>query len=172
MAELVTFDAGRNLLTVGEHRLVFHCHHYNVLLQRTVEDALGLEAARQLQRDAAAEASAKLLGTVVTMTKPLSAQERIAQAVTVFGSLGFGAAEAQALGDEGGEVVLSTSHYALGWRAKFGRARAPVCHFAVGYFRAAVAVATGRPVGAVHGDEVTCAAVSGEACRLRIHLAG
>lgn len=166
MADLVSFDAERNLLTVGDRRLVFHCHHYNVLLQRTIEDALGADEARRLQRDVATTASEGLLAAVFAGAAAGDAGGRLEQATRVFGSLGFGLADTAGLGLDGGEVRLTTSHYALGWRGKFGRSRRPVCHFAVGYFRAAVAAAHGLLAGAVSGDEVSCAAVDGEACRL------
>ncbi len=43
---LPQFDSERNIILLGESRLVFHCHHYNLFLQRTIEDALEADGPR------------------------------------------------------------------------------------------------------------------------------
>lgn len=45
MSDEARFDAANNILTAGDHRLVFHCHQYNVFLQRSIDEALGADAA-------------------------------------------------------------------------------------------------------------------------------
>ena len=38
----VAFDRERGTLTLGGSRIVFHCHHYNVFLQRSVDGFLDI----------------------------------------------------------------------------------------------------------------------------------
>lgn len=168
MSESTAFDATKNLLTLGGARLVFHCHHYNISLQRTLDDALGAEVSRALQRDAAARSSHRLLSELFAKEPTEGFEARSRRALELFASLGFGSIEPAALLPEGSEVRLLTSHYALGWRSKFGPAPAPVCHFAVGYLRAALAHAADIAIERVVADECACGAVVEGACVIKV----
>ena len=44
MRHSVNFDPTTNVATLGGQALVFHCHHYNSILQKTIEQGLGEEA--------------------------------------------------------------------------------------------------------------------------------
>jgi hypothetical protein len=175
MTDEARFDPERNVTTIADSRIVFHCHHYNIFLQRTVDEALGEDAAN-VQRLAALEASRRLLsglfkgdgGAGVGMR--VGVRERLDQATKLFGSLGFGLADLSGLTEQGGTVVLSTSHYALGWRAKFGPSAAPVCHFATGYWAAALAAAAGVAPERVLSAERRCGAVVDESCQIEIEV--
>jgi hypothetical protein len=167
MSEEAQFDAAKNITSIAGNRIVFHCHHYNVFLQRTIEEALG-EGAVSVQRRAAVEASRRLLEDLFRGDSGGSSRERrdrrdrLEKAAKLFGSLGFGLANIGGLTVEGGSVVLATSHYAIGWKAKFGPSAAPVCHFAVGYWAAALAVAAGVAPERVLAHERRCAAAARE----------
>lgn len=168
MSDIARFDAQAGTIVAGGRRIVFHCHHYNTLLQRSVDDALGARASL-VQRAAATEASRGLLSGLPSREGE-GFEGRMAAAVEVFKTLGFGLADVSELGPFGGQVTLLTSHYALGWRTKLGRAPAPVCHLAVGFFAAAQAVAAGVPIERVMVDELACGAMGDERCRLVIEV--
>jgi len=150
------FDALTNIIKVGDRRLVFHCHHYNVFLQRSIDEALGADATA-VQHDAAAEAARSMLSSIYATDGGADLATRLERARAMFGSLGFGLAALQ-LDERGGQVRLVSSHYAVGWQAKFGPAQAPVCHFAVGYWRGALAAAMNFSPERVGGTEARCAA--------------
>jgi hypothetical protein len=162
------FDAAKNLIHLGGERLVFHCHHYNLTLQRTVDDALGADAAL-IQQAAATESAERMLQGLLE-GQDGNLRSRIDRAADIFGALGFGKADGTRLGAEGGTVVLATSHYAVGYEAKFGKARSPVCYFAVGYWVAALALAAKLPTSRLVGREARCGAVQGGACEVRIEV--
>jgi predicted hydrocarbon binding protein len=168
VSALIEFDGALSTRHVGASRLVFHCHHYNLFLQRTVEDALGEEASRSLQRAAAAESARGMLASVFAKESTLAG--RLARAKDVFGELGFGLADESALSANGGRVVLVTSHYAVGWRAKFGEVARPACHFAAGYWAGALAAAAGLAPERVVGNETACAAMGAESCLIDIEV--
>lgn len=171
MSDEARFDEARNMTSIAGHRIVFHCHHYNVFLQRTIDEALGEDAA-VVQRLAAMEAS-RMLFEDLFRGEPGGGggpRERLERAVKLFGSLGFGLADIDGLTPKGGSVALVTSHYAIGWRAKFGPATAPVCHFAAGFWTAAVAVAAGIAPERVIARERRCAAVSEEGCSILVEV--
>jgi predicted hydrocarbon binding protein len=161
------FDASRNLLTLGGSQLVFHCHHYNLHLQRTVDEALGADAGRALQRSAAGESARRMLSALFA-SQPR--EERLASASALFSQLGFGLSDITALSESGGRVVLVTSHYAVGWRSKWGDPPRAVCHFATGYWAGALSAATGLEPERIVADEVQCAAAGAESCIIELEV--
>jgi hypothetical protein len=169
MSDEARFDAEKNITTLAGRRIVFHCHHYNVFLQRTIDEALGKEGAL-VQRRASMESARAILDDLFAKDGGASAKERLDRAATIFGSLGFGLADVSRLSASGGSVILTTSHYAIGWRAKLGPADAPVCYFATGFWAGAMASALGIASERVLGREQRCAAVSDEGCELEIEV--
>ena len=100
-----------------------------------------------------------MLGSLFASDGGRDLASRLERARAMFGSLGFGQAELS-LDITGGTVRLATSQYATGWGAKFGASKTPVCHFAVGYWRGALAAAAGLNPERVGGTEARCAACS------------
>jgi hypothetical protein len=134
------FDAERGEIVLGGARLVFHCHHYNVILQRSLEDALGPRAV-EIQRQAAAEVARLALRKLFSDEGLTAFDARMARAAAVFSDAGFGRAALQDVTPLGGRVELRPSHYAVGWIAKWGPTDRPVDHFAAGFFKGALAAA-------------------------------
>lgn len=164
-----TFDAERNVLLLGGQRIVFHCHHYNVVLQRSIDEMLGDRAAT-VQVDAAAESAHRMLADVLAKAGS-QWSDKLRAAEHVFSSNGFGRADVSGLdAKQGGVVLLPTSHYAVGWRSKFGEAAAPVCHFATGYWRGAFAAMLGVGPKQVHAKERRCHAVHGGSCEIEVEV--
>jgi hypothetical protein len=168
MSAPIQFDAQRSLLTIGDRRVVFHCHHYNVVLQRTLDEGLGPRAA-EIQQRAAMESSRAAISAALGPADGAGAP-RIARAASLFGALGFGHANVKELGPLGGRVLLDTSHYAIGWRAKFEASTHPVCHFAVGFWAAATCLAWGHASERVVAREVRCAACGDSPCEIEIEV--
>lgn len=162
------FDADRNLLSVGERRLVFHCHHYNVFLQRSIEDMFGPDAV-EMQVSAAAESAREMLSPILAATGA-SLEARLAQAAAFFGENGFGHADVSGLGVGGGVVTLPTSHYAIGYRDKWSGTKRPVCHFATGFWAGALTAASGIAPERVASHEEQCAATGADACVIRVEV--
>jgi hypothetical protein len=162
------FDAARGELTLGGSRLVFHCHHFNVFLQRSLEDALG-ERAYAIQRDAACESARVMLSRLFDEESVVGYDARMRRAVEVFAMAGFGRATLIEVSPMKAQVEVSPSHYAIGWIAKFGPAKHPVDHFATGYFRGAHCAATGFASERVT-VEVTSEAAAGDGAATVIQI--
>lgn len=163
----LSFDADRNLLTLGGERVVFHCHHYNVFLQRSLEEMFG-SGAIEMQVDAAAESARRMLEPLFADVSGF--QARLELASQVFSSNGFGAADLSQLGEHGGRVTLQTSHYAVGWTAKFGPATSPVSHFATGFWRGALVAAAGHAPERVVARQVKCRAMGDDVCEIEVEV--
>lgn len=167
MSDAIRFDAERNLITVGDRRIVFHCHHYNVVLQRTLDEGLGVRAA-DIQVRAAMEASRAAI--TAALPAEVDRDTRVSRAAALFGALGFGRANVSDLDAYGGRVVLETSHYAIGWRAKFGASSRPVCHFATGFWAAAVSVIHAHAPERIVAKETRCGACAEGNCEIEIEV--
>jgi hypothetical protein len=168
MTAKIDFDAARNTMTLGEARLVFHCHHYNLSLQRTVEDALGYDVANDVQRAAAAEAARRMLAVPFAGLQTLDA--RLAYAKSLFAELGFGVADLAGLDGQGGRVVLHNSHYAVGRRSKWGVSERPACAFPTGFWAGALASAAQVGAERVLAEEKQCAAMGSRSCEIAIEV--
>lgn len=166
MSELA-FDPDRNVLTLGGERVVFHCHHYNVFLQRSLEEMFG-EGAIEMQVDAAAESARRMLAPLCLNVSGFDARLELASGV--FSSNGFGTADLSQLGEHGGRITLPTSHYAVGWASKFGTAKSPVSHFATGFWRGAVVVAAGHAPERVVARQTKCRAMGADVCEIEVEV--
>lgn len=170
MSAEVQFDAERNITLLGGNRIVFHCHHYNLFLQRTIDDALGADAV-QVQRAAAAESARRVLEALLGPSGKEPVKARLERAAALFGKLGFGLADITALDADGGQVRLVTSHYALGWREKWGPTADPVCHYAAGFWASALGVSAGLSSERLLVRETSCAAVTEQgSCEIQVEV--
>jgi hypothetical protein len=162
----LTVDLDRSVVTLGGRRLVLHCHHYNVFLQRTIEDGLK-ERAPLLLTAAAVEASRSTLGAL-SAASPAAAV--IAEAARILSTNGFGHADVSELHQRGGRAILSPSHYALGWVSKWGMRTKPCCFFPAGWLGGAVVVAGGYAPERVSAREVACVATGAERCEFVVEV--
>jgi hypothetical protein len=162
-------DLERSIVTLGGRRLVFHCHHYNVFLQRTIEDGLK-ERAPDLLTRAAMEVARATLGELEARTPAGSPAAIVARAAEILGANGFGRADVAALGPWGGSATMERSHYAVGWLAKWGRRHSPGCFFPAGWLAGAVAVAGGHAPERVVARELGCLAAGAERCSFVVEV--
>lgn len=147
-----------HLASIGGEPHVFHCHHYNCFLQKSVTDQGALFDVKTLLTQPAAEvvfAQLSVLGTVDT--DELHRQ------------LGFGVLDSTKLTASGGFAVVKGSHYALGWLSKYDKAEAPVCFFAAGFIEA---VARHRFKSQFEVTETACVASGASECRFEVKAGG
>lgn len=140
MSLLPKVDLAQGALTLGGRRLVFHCNHYNVFLQRTLEDGLGADA-RSLLIAAGCEAGRRMLEGMEAQSPSPSPEALLSRAAESFALQGFGKLEISELTAMGGKAKLFSSHYALGWTSRWGNRKTPGCFFPAGYLSAMVIVA-------------------------------
>jgi hypothetical protein len=162
--------AEQGAFLVGGEPLVFHCHHYNLALHKTIEEGLG-DAASALFADAAAEVAAAQLSTVLAANPSLTTfAARLGVASELTRAAGFGLVHVDGTSD-GGEAHAPRSHYGFSWRMKLGPRPSTVCDYLAGYLAGAFAAAANTPAGSYHAVETECHAVTGGDCRFRIERA-
>ena len=147
--------------------VVYHCHHFNLFLDQTVDDALG-EAGFELRRLAARRASAELLTPILAaLPTPV---ERIEKAKEIFSSMGHGKLNLT-VSATGGEADSHSLHYGVTWREKYGSivtSEKPVDAFAAGFVAAATALAFGLDPETMDAEETECLALRNDQCRFAI----
>jgi len=165
----IAFDVERSIIELGGRRVVAHCNHYNVFLQRTIEDGLK-ERAPRLLTAAGIEAARKLLEGVEAAAPSSSAEESLGRAVRIFAEHGFGAFDIAQLGVRGGVATMHRSHYAIGWLSRWGVRSTPGCYFPTGYLAGAVAVAAKVAPERVTATETECHAAGAERCSFLVEV--
>jgi len=164
-----TFDIERGIIDLGGRRIVAHCNHYNVFLQRTIEDGLKERAPRLLVA-AGMEAARSMLGGLESNAPSESARECLERAVRIFADHGFGAFDMGQMTERGGTATILRSHYAIGWRSRWGVRSTPGCYFPAGYLAGAVAVAAKLAPERVTAIETECHAAGADQCTFVVEV--
>jgi hypothetical protein len=145
---------------------VYHCHHFNLFLDQTIDDALGSTEGPALRFTAARHASHDLLASLVEREGAATPVERLELAAKTFAAMGHGrlAIVADA---SGGTAHGDFLHYGFSWREKYGqlvKRRLPADAFAAGFAAAAIEVAFDLPRESMGGVEQACVALRAPRC--------
>jgi hypothetical protein len=150
--------------------MVFHCHHYNCFLQQTIEDPSYVDGAAILT-DAAAEVAFDQIREFLAQNPQVDTlEERFSVAADLFRTFGFGTLDLSGLTEQGGVAVAPHSHYAFGWKSKFGPRETPVCFFVTGYLAGMMAAVADKPLGTYKATETACYAVAADRCSYKVEV--
>jgi len=163
------FDIERGIIELGGRRVVAHCNHYNVFLQRTIEDGLKDRAPRLLA-SAGMETARSMLEGLEKQAPSASPRECLERAARIFAEHGFGVFDLGQMHYRGGTATILRSHYAIGWRSRWGVRSTPGCYFPAGYLAGAVAVAAKLPPERVTATETACHAAGAEHCSFVVEV--
>ncbi len=161
------FDSTRDLMSFGDAPAVYHCHHFNLFLDQSIDDALGEENGREVRFLAARSATRQLLETAFERGKHETPLERLQIAAGLFRSMGHGTLTFEAPRGVGG-VQGRFLHYGFAWREKYGhrvRKLAPADAFAAGFSAAALELAYQLPADTLDVREKRCFALKDPACQ-------
>jgi hypothetical protein len=147
------YDFVASRLVVGGEPMVLHCHHYNVFLQRSIQDAEYIDSAPILV-GAAAEVAFAQLTDLLARTADIPARKATVEAL--YRACGLGLIDLGALTERGGDVRTRSTHYSIGWKEKFGRSRTPVDFFSTGFLAGALAAIYGLPLADVQARQTAC----------------
>ena len=145
-----------------------HCHHYNINLQKTIEDNLGNEGIELLFRSAeqASHTSFQHLFKQYPQIKTLKSRLEIAS--ILFQNCGLGVIHFERIRPASGHVVSPSSHHVTGWLAKHGKRDTPGCHFTRGWMAGALEAIYNRSLGFYAVEEKSCKMMRDEVCVFHI----
>ena len=145
---------------------VHHCHHFNLFLDQTIDDALGTREGVAVRFRAAREASRQLLTALIEREGATTPAERLALAGEAFAAMGHG--RLQILADaNGGTATGEFLHYGFSWLEKYGqivRRTQPADAFASGFAAAAIEVAFDVEPETMEAQETHCIATRDGRC--------
>lgn len=170
MSQLPSRISAHHLSFFADVPTLFHCHHFNLFLDQTIDDALGSELGPKVRREAAHESAYVLLSAVTTAVGASTPVECIAIAQGVFAAMGHGRLQLDVT-SAGGSATGSFLHYGFSWREKYGKdikRRRPADGFAAGYVAAATEVANGLPLWSLEAREEACVSMRAEHCRFAV----
>ncbi len=145
------------------HRLVFsgqpfamHCHHYNINLQKMLEDALGSSGVEILYSAAEESGFHNFSFMLAQFTNIKTLKSKIEMASVIYQNCGLGIIHFQEIGPQGGRIVSPASHHVTGWLAKHGKRDTPGCHFLCGWIAGVMAAVFNHHTGFYHVNELSC----------------
>jgi hypothetical protein len=159
-----------DLMFLAGQPAVYHCHHFNLFLDQTIDDALGPELGGRLRTRAAREFSHHLLQAVCAKQGAELPPERLQVALELFRLMGHGRLHLDA-SPSGGAARGTHLHYGFAWHEKYGqkvRRLDPADAFGSGYAAAAIEVAFGLRLGAMNAHEQSCVAMRAPACDITL----
>ncbi len=166
---LRNYALSHDLMSMAGAPAVYHCHHFNLFLDQTIDDALGNTDGRKLRFAAAREASHDFLRGLFARLRPTTPAEKIQLATETIAKMGHGRLSISADAN-GGTAVGEFLHYGYGWAQKYGhrvRCRTPQDAFAAGFAAAALEVTFDLPPS-VEAAETQCVAMRAPQCQFSL----
>lgn len=160
----------QNLTFLAQTPYVYHCHHYNLFHDQTIDDALGEEEGAQVRTHAARNAARELIDGVCIRAGATTPLERIQVAAELFAWMGQGKLDLS-LGDNGGSARSRSFHYGHSWVEKYGkkvRREYPCDAVAAGFAAAALEIAYDLPPGSGTAHESHCVAKRDTECVIEL----
>lgn len=157
-----------DLTFMEEVPYVYHCNHYNLFHDQTIDDCLGDAAGLDLRVRAAHAAFRPLL--LIATRGASTPVERLSIAISTFAEMGQGRLVFEVTAD-GGIARTTHGHYGFCWAEKYGsqvNRTLPADAVASGFVAAATEVAFDLPPGTMQVVEEACVARKDPECIFRV----
>lgn len=143
-AEHTTLFPGHDLTFLAGTPYVYHCHHFNLFHDQTIDDVMGEEAGFAMRAEVAAAAFTPLLTSLYERASARTVPEKLELAQALFASMGQGRVDLDLAGASA-RASSTHAHYGFAWREKYGgrvRRFDPVDSVAAGFVAAVVQTTT------------------------------
>lgn len=151
-------------VTLSDLHMAMHSHHYNINLQKMLEDNFRQDGTELMIR-AAEEASFFGFQSILHQYNQIKTiKSKLELVSTLYQNCGLGIIHFQKIGPKGGSIISMSSHHVIGWLAKHGRRTTPGCHFSRGWIAGVLEVIYNRPIGYYLVEEKTCKMMLDEKC--------
>lgn len=148
--------------------IAMHCHHYNINLQKMLEDTIG-ETGVRLLFEAAEEVSFYGFTSFLRhYSRIKTIKSKLEVASTIYQNCGLGVMHFHKIGNRGGIIVSPSSHHVTGWLAKHGKRETPGCHFARGWVAGVLEAIYNHPLHHFAVEELTCKMMRHDECKFLV----
>ena len=161
---------GHDLMAFAGAPAVYHCHHFNLFLDQTIDDALGEKEGIEVRFEAARAAAHDLIAGLCTRARAQTPAERMKIAQDTFAAMGHGRLRIEA-NASGGHAHGEFLHYGFSWKEKYGdviRRRHPADAVAAGFACAATEIAYGLSKESMRSSESQCVAMREASCEIEL----
>ena len=155
-------------ITLSGLHVAMHCHHYNINLQKMLEDHLGEKGIEVMIRASEAACFSGFQSLLGQLDRLRTVKSKLELFSTQYQSCGLGLIHFEKVNPKGGRAVSASSHHVTGWLAKHGRRDTPGCHFARGWIAGVLEVIYNRPLGYYQVEEQNCKLTGAQECRFKI----
>jgi len=165
-----TISKNTNFMYMANTQVVYHCHHFNLFLDQTIDDALGPSDATILKVKVARSTAYQFISNLIQASQVETSMEKLQLAIEYFGAMGHGKLSITGNKD-GGEAEGNFLHYSYTWLKKYGgriNRLNSVDAFAAGYSAAALEVAYDLPPGSLFAEETNCKVLKHDNCKIFI----
>lgn len=152
--------AGGGVLT-DEAPRALHSHHYHAALLRTLREVDRVDSRAILEQTAAEFA---FHGLRERWAPDADVAARLREVSEEFRESGLGRLELVGVSAKGGEIRVVSSHFAAGWKERYGQSKKPVCDVTAGFLGGALAATFGRSFTVM---ETECSSLGAPFCRFR-----
>lgn len=152
-----SYDMSRNAFVMAGEPMIFHCHHYNCFLQKSIESSKDYIDVYSILVDSAQEVSFSQFKNFFA-TNDMSVDERLKAIEELHSFCGYGDLNLD-VSESGGKASSPHNHYVDGWISKFGQRKADekgVAFFTAGFIAGALDAAFGKALGTYGVDQQTC----------------
>ena len=146
---------GHRVVLAGQP-ITMHCHHYNINLQKTLEETLGEDGVRLIFSSVESAVFHSFRPLLEHYKKLKTFKSKFEMASILYQNSGLGVIHFQGIKSNGGRINSPASHHVTGWLAKHGRRDTPGCHFTRGWIAGVLESIYDRPIGYYWVDEVEC----------------
>ena len=154
---------GNRVVILGQP-IAMHCHHYNINLQKTLEDTLGEEGVRLLYAAVENTNYHGLKNIFDQLKKIKTIKSKLEMASILYQNCGLGIIHFNKYNSHQAQIESPSSHHVTGWLAKHGRRDTPGCHFARGWIAGAFEAIYQRPLGYYAVQETRCKMQGDDVC--------
>lgn len=168
MAIATKFDPARNVMTLNEVPVSLHCHHYNCGLLQVIEKFPQVDAHNIYIRTAAEEFFNNFRTYLADEPHGFTVAEALQTASDLYRFMGFGRIDLSRLEEDGGIVSSDSSYFVIGWLAKYGRRKLPVCYVTCGFIAGILGAVFDFPPETYDVKETVCMVSGGECCTFSV----
>jgi len=141
---------------LGGESVAMHCHHYNINLQKMLEDHLGTEGVRLMMEAAEMANYSGFRAILRQYPRVKTLKSKLEMAAVMFQNCGLGILHFKSIRPSGGIIVSPSNHHVTGWLAKHGRRETAGCHFVRGWIAGALEAIYRQPLGHYAIEETRC----------------
>lgn len=164
------YDKERAIFVVNGHDYTNHCHRFLSVAIRTAMDAKNIVNGPRILEGAVEDSMRTVFLDTFRQQQIVSMSERIELIESYYSWAGLGVISFDAVGKNGGEVSLSSSHADEAWKLMIGEATEPINFITKGFIAAAFGCLYDQPARFYHVQEVASIILGSEKSIFKVYL--